>query len=374
MQLLHLIALVSFRFSFREYLYGANLLCVFFSLFCFEKAFYAYPSVCSNITLNFGLIMCVCGDVIGSYDDTLDICVLRFFRVRLVKLVPIAHGSSVEQAYGVQEIPREPYVYPLDEVVRTIRILPLKEENISVYPRTYIRNIRIREKNLTVVDHPFPQPYMQNTGCESNQFSGSCKKLGTSTLSKKTQKNLLKKITRTQKVSATKKASVRYTDLCFRSFDDGPKIIEQIIISPPKSVSEEVPNVENFNGSVEEVEVVQQLDSESIVDIQNSDNENLSAIHNYLESSDDLVLYDPEEDLLSSLDQISPIDYGPLVPPVEANDFVLDAAHDAAVLDALQYDPMLSSTAANDDVDLSAYADFDEAVFNDLIESMNDFQ
>lgn len=316
--------------------------------------------------------MCVCGDVIGSYDDTLDICVLRFFRARLVKLVPIAHGSSAEQAYGVQEIPREPYVYPLDEVVRTIRIIPLKEENIRIYPRTYIRNIRIREKDLTVADHPFPQPYMQNTGCESNQFGGSCKKIGTSKLSKKTQKNLLKKTTRTQKVSVTKKASVRSTDLCFRSSDDGPKIIEQIIIPPPKSVSEEVPHVENFNGSVEEVEVVQQLDSESIVVIQNSDNENLSVIHNYLESSDDLVSYDPEEDLLSSLDQISPIDYGPLVPPVEANDFVLDAAHDTAVLDALQYDPMLSSTASNDDVDLSAYADFDEAVFNDLIEFMQD--
>lgn len=101
-----------------------------------------------------------------------------------------------------------------------------------------------------------------------DQFSGRRNKISTSKLSKKAQKDLLKKNTRTQKVS-NKKASVRYTDLCFRPLDDGPKIIDQIIISPPNPVSDEVANVESYIGSVEEVEVVQQSDSESIASTQN---------------------------------------------------------------------------------------------------------
>lgn len=86
----------------------------------------------------------------------------------------------------------------------------------------------------------------------------------------------------------------------------------------------------------------------------------------------DLITFASEENLFSFLDQIPPVDYGPLVPSVETNDFAIDATHDAVVLDVLQHDPMLSSTAADDNVDLSAYADFDEDVFNDLIEFMHD--
>lgn len=36
----------------------------------------------------------------------------------MVKLVPIAHGSTAEKAYSIQEIPHD----PLDEVLRTIWI------------------------------------------------------------------------------------------------------------------------------------------------------------------------------------------------------------------------------------------------------------
>lgn len=299
--------------------------------------------------------MCVCGDVIGSYDDTLDICVLRFFRTRLVKLVPIAHGSNAEQAYGVQEIPNEPYVHPLDEIVRTIRIVPLREGNIQVYPRTYIRNLRIRKKDMTVADNPFPQPYVQDVSPRVTMQPGCRSKISATKLSKKTQKDLLKKSSRAKKDS-NQKTTVRYTDLSFRPVDDGPKIIEQIIIPPPNPIPDEVVDVESYVGSVEEVEIVQQSVSESLVATQNSDNENLSVIHDYLEFGEDLI----------------PVDYGPLVPPVEASDIAMDVAHEAAVLEELQHDPMLSSTAAVDEVDLSAYADFDEDLFNELIEFMHD--
>lgn len=354
-----------------------------------EKAFYAYPSVCTNITFNFGQVMCVCGDGIGSYDDTLDICVLRFFRTRLVKLVPIAHGSNADQAYGVQEFPSEPYVYPLDEIVRTIRIIPLREDNVQVYPRTYIRNIRIRRKDMTVADHPFPQPYVRGVGSNlSNQFGGRRIKFSESKLSKKAQKSLLKKSIR--KISTNKQFSVRYTDLCFPSSDDSPKISDQVYISPPNPILDVDSSIENLvessnsdsmvmkqssisNENVDEVEAVQYLDSESIAATQNTDNENLSAIHNYLESDEKPIASAPDDNILSSLD-FSPVDYGPLIPSVEANDFALNAAHDAMVLDTFNSDPMLSSTAEDDPVDFSTHADFDADVFNDLIESLPDFQ
>lgn len=252
---------------------------------------------------------------------------------------------------------------------------------MHIYPRTYIRNIRIRRKDMTIVDNPFPQPYIQSVG------PNSCRnKVNMSKLSKKAQKDLMKRNVRIQKVSTEKKVSVQYTDFCFRPIDDGPKIIEQVIISPPnpdlpveslvESSNDDISMVEQSSdsiGNVEviygNVEVVQPSESEFIVAIQNTDNENLSVIHSYLEISDEL---EPDDNLLSSLDQISLEDYGPLVPSVETNDFALDAAHDSMVLDVLQCDPMLSSTAVDDNVDLSTYAD--EDVSNDLIESIRDLQ
>lgn len=227
-----------------------------------------------------------------------------------MKLVPIAHGSTAEQAYGVQEIPSEPYVHPLDEVVRTIRIIPLREENMHIYPRTYIRNIRIRRKDMTIVDNPFPQPYIQGVG------PNSCRnKVNMSKLSKKAQKDLMKRNVRIQKVSTEKKVSVQYTDFCFRPIDDGPKIIEQVIISPPNP---DLPVESLVESSNDDISMVEQS-SDSI--------ENVEVIYGNVEvvqpSESEFIVAD---NLLSSLDQISLEDYGPLVPSVETNDFALDAA------------------------------------------------
>lgn len=49
--------------------------------------------------------------------------------------------------------------------------------------------------------------------------------------------------------------------------------------------SDSIENVEIIYGNVE---VVHPSESESIVATQNTDNENLSVIHNYLENSDEL--------------------------------------------------------------------------------------
>lgn len=117
-------------------------------------------------------------------------------------------------------------MHPLDEVVRTIRIIPLRGENMHIYPRTYIRNIRIRREDVTFVDNPFPQPYVQSVGPNSSRNK-------VNKLSKKAERDLMNRNVRIQKVSNEKKVSVRYSDLCFRPIDDGPQIIEQVIISPP---------------------------------------------------------------------------------------------------------------------------------------------
>lgn len=193
-------------------------------------------------------------------------------------------------------------MHPLDEVVRTIRIIPLRGENMHIYPRTYIRNIRIRREDVTFVDNPFPQPYVQSVGPNSSRNK-------VNKLSKKAERDLMNRNVRIQKVSNEKKVSVRYSDLCFRPIDDGPQIIEQVIISPPnpgsgldlpveslvESVNDDIPMVEQSSDSIENVEiiygnveVVHPSESESIVATQNTDNENLSVIHNYLENSDEL--------------------------------------------------------------------------------------